>query len=254
MPDADDEDWQTPRVIVDTSLQWELTPLIDVCKNLWAASYHWAGLLLGQRLARVLEELGRLDDAAACLPLTAEIDASLTASWLDGMLADAYDTLARVQYRQHKLQAAVASTQRAIAHLHARLQRMAKADEPEGSMQSYYHFQLGEFYASLASLYAAQADIPAAIASMQQAITHRAATMHVSATSEHTLESAERAWRGALAACHARLADLHAKQSNLPAARASYLKALEILLTDVGENDERVLQIREVLREIERAE
>ncbi|HLP82999.1 MAG TPA: hypothetical protein VK157_01500 [Phycisphaerales bacterium] len=254
VPDTDGEDRRTPRAIADTSLQWELAPLIDVCKNLWAATYYLEGLMLGNDLANLLEEVDRLDEAAACLPLTAEIDALLADSWFGFMLAVPYKTLARVQWRQDNVPAAIASMQRAIVHLGARLQHMATTDEPADDMQYFYRGELGRFHAFLAELYAEQHDLSAAITHMEQAIAHNDPRVRYRVNEADTDEEVERSWREDLALDHASLASLYAKQSNFPAARASYHTALTILLADVGEDDPEVVHIREALRNLDQAE
>lgn len=240
--------------ISDASLQWELTPLIDVCKNLWAATYHLEGLMLGEPLASVLEKLDRLDEAAACLPLTAETDALLAGSWLDAMLAHAYETLAGVQLRQDNLPAAIASMQRAIVHLGARMQRTVLTDGPDTAMQWSDRSQLGRCHAFLACLYSVENDISAAITHMEQAIAHNDPRVRYRVNEADTDEDVERSWREGLALDHAHLASLYAEQSNLPAARASYHTALTMLLADASEDDPEVVRIREALRALDHAE
>ncbi|MCC7387341.1 MAG: tetratricopeptide repeat protein [Phycisphaerales bacterium] len=199
-PDGADRGVNNPAALTDQSLRWELTPLAETCKGLWAAGHSGPAAGVGVWLASVLQDLGRFAEAATCLPLSPQTDAAVEAAIGRKNLAIAYSNLAAIQQAQGDLPGARASTEKAIAI-------ESKHFAPD-------HPTFATSYSNLATIQLDQGDLPGARASMEKAIA--IAEKHLGA--EHPN----------LATMRSNLATIQQAQGDLPGARASTEKAIAI--------------------------
>ncbi len=114
-PDGSDREMNDPAALTDRSLRWELTPLAETCKALWKAGHPGLAVQVGGWLATVLRLLGRYQEGAACLQVTANNEDMIAAAIGDPDLAICYASLAMIQKDQGNLPAGRASIVRAIA-------------------------------------------------------------------------------------------------------------------------------------------
>ncbi|MBK8913947.1 MAG: tetratricopeptide repeat protein [Phycisphaerales bacterium] len=199
-------DINNPAVLTEAGGRWELTPLAAVCAALWQRGLPGPAARVGVWLAGVLQDLGRLPEAAACLSPVRDHEAAVEAALGAGGLASCYSNLALIQRAQGDLPGARASMERAIAI-------ESKHFAPD-------HPTFATSYSNLALIQRAQGDLPGARASMERAIE---------IDSKHFAPD-----HPTFATRYSNLAMIQKDQGDLPGARASMERAIEIGIKHFG--------------------
>jgi len=189
-----------PRVLTDSTLRWELTPLARLAAALAASGRLKQAATVAGRLSGSLQLLGRLPEARVVLDSVLVDPQAAQAAVGDSNFASLLNSLAMIQHAQGDLPEARASLEWAIT-----IQQKNFASD---------HPYFATTYSNLAAIQQAQGDLPGARASLERAI----AIQQKHFAPDHP----------DFATAYSNLAVIQRDQGDLPGARASLERAIAI--------------------------